>query len=154
MKSILLKIWKALKLPTGLQLFAMRQINDQFLIGVTGIIFNNDGKILLVKHTYRDEDNWSLPGGYIKAKEHPKEELEREVEEECGAIISADRRLKIRTDRHSSRLDIVYVGTYMGGELKNSDETETAGFFNFNALPVLPKDQLIFIERAINEQYH
>ena len=154
MKSILLKIWKALKLPTGLQLFAMRQINDQFLIGVTGIIFNNDGKILLVKHTYRDEDNWSLPGGYIKAKEHPKEGLEREVEEECGAIISADRRLKIRTDRHSSRLDIVYVGTYMGGELKNSDETETAGFFDFNTLPVLPKDQLIFIERAINEQYH
>ena len=154
MKSILLKIWKALKLTTGLQLFAMRQINDQFLIGVTGIIFNNDGKILLVKHTYRDEDNWSLPGGYIKAKEHPKEGLEREVEEECGAIISADRRLKIRTDRHSSRLDIVYVGTYMGGELKNSDETETAGFFDFNTLPVLPKDQLIFIERAINEQYH
>ena len=71
MMTILLKIWKSLKLPTSLQLFAMRRVNDQFLIGVTGIIFNDQNEILLIKHSYRDNGKWSLPGGYIKGKEHP-----------------------------------------------------------------------------------
>ena len=79
MYKFLLKVWKVLRLPTNLQLFFMRRLNDQFLIGVTGIIFDNQDKILLFRHTYRDLDTWSLPGGYIKAREHPKEALEREI---------------------------------------------------------------------------
>src|SRR3989344_7833601 len=149
MKSILLKIWKALKLPTGLQLFAMRQINDQFLIGVTGIIFNNDGKILLVKHTYRDRDHWSLPGGYVKAKEHPKEGLEREIKEESGFIVSADERIKLRTDRNSPRVDITYIGTFVGGEFIPSKEVKEAHFFSFEDLPDINEDQLFFIDKAL-----
>ena len=77
--ALLLKIWKLLKLPSGIQLFIMRMFNDQFLIGVTGIFFDDSGRILLFRHTYRNTDRWSLPGGYIKGKEHPKEGIEREV---------------------------------------------------------------------------
>lgn len=150
MKALLLKVWKFLNLPTNLQLFAMRRVNDQFLIGVTGIIFNKSDEILLVKHSYRQTDSWRLPGGYIKAKEHPKEGLEREIEEECGLVVSADERLKIRTDRESPRLDIFYKGKLMGGEFRPSEELTEARFFSFDKLPTLPKDQLIFIEKALS----
>jgi ADP-ribose pyrophosphatase YjhB (NUDIX family) len=148
MTDFLLKFWKILKLPTNLQLFFMRRFNDQFLIGVTGVIFNEDKEVLLFKHTYRGDDSWSLPGGYIKAKEHPKEALEREIEEESGLIISADARLKLRTDRNSPRIDITYMGTFIGGEFKTSKEVDEAKFFKFNELPILPQDQLYFIEKA------
>lgn len=76
--------------------------------------------------------------------------MEREIEEECGLVVSADERLKIRTDRNSSRLDILYIGELIGGEYKKSNEIDEAGFFYFEALPALPKDQLIFIERAVS----
>src|SRR3989344_8713041 len=101
MVQLLLKIWRALKLPTDLQLFVMRRLNEEFLVGVTGIIFDDNKQILLFKHNYRNGNGWSLPGGFVKAKEHPKESLEREIKEESGLIVSADKRLKIRTDRSS-----------------------------------------------------
>ena len=92
----------------------MRVFQDQFLIGVTGIIFNEENKVLLFKHTYR-QTQWSLPGGYIKSKEHPFEALEREIKEESGLIVSSDEQLKLRTDRETSRLDVTIIGKYIGG---------------------------------------
>ncbi len=127
----------------------MSLINDQFLIGVTGIFFDNKNRVLLVKHSYRGEDNWSLPGGYIKKGEHPKEGLEREVEEETGYVVSADTRLKIRTDRDSARLDITYSGIFIGGTYKKSTEITDADFFRFERLPILPQDQVVFIDKAL-----
>lgn len=126
----------------------MRRFNDQFLVGVTGIFFNDKNEILLFKHTYRNKNRWSLPGGYAKGKEHPKEALEREVKEESGFIVSADERLKIRTDRETARLEITYVGILIGGEFTPSSEVNEAKLFSFDTLPLLPKDQLIFIEKA------
>ena len=148
MAAILARVWQKLKLPKGFQLFVMRRIQDQFLVGATGIFFNNKKEILLFKHSYRGNGAWGLPGGYIKKGEHPKEGLEREILEESGLVVSADTRLKIRTDRESSRLDITYTGAFIGGEFKPSKEVSEAKFFPFDKLPLLPKDQLLFIDQA------
>ena len=103
MKTILAKLYKALHLSKKLQLLVMRFFQDQFLVGVTGIIFNDHNEILLFKHTYRTHA-WSLPGGYMKSGEHPRETLEREIKEESGLIVSVDESLKTRTDRDNARL--------------------------------------------------
>ena len=145
------KIWNLLKIPTKLQLFVMRRLNDQFLVGATGIFLDKKNRVLLFKHTYRDNGKWSLPGGYIKGKEHPKEGLEREIKEESGLVVSADTRLNIRTDRNSARLDIVYSGIYIGGVFKPSKEVSEAKLFSFENIPQIPRDQLIFIEKAIGK---
>src|SRR5687768_2277919 len=105
MKLMFAKIWRSVNFASKLQLKVMRVMNDEFLIGVTGIIFNGKDEVLLVKHTYR-QIKWSLPGGYLKAKEHPSEGVEREIKEETGFIVSADRQLKLRTDRTTGRIDI------------------------------------------------
>jgi ADP-ribose pyrophosphatase YjhB (NUDIX family) len=148
--GILLRIWKLLHLPTGIQLFVMRRFNDQFLVGVTGIFLDEKNRVLLFRHTYRDTDTWSLPGGYIKSREHPKEAIEREVREESGLVVSADERMKIRTDRHSARLDIVYIGRYIGGHFEKSKEVSAAKMFKFEDLPLLPRDQLYFVHKALS----
>lgn len=145
---ILAKIWRILRLPKSIQLFVMRIFQDQFLIGVTGIILNNKNEILLLKHTYR-QTQWGLPGGYIKAREHPQEALEREIEEESGFVVSVDEELKIRTDRQSARVDICFVGKLMGGEFRKSSEVTDAKFFSFNDLPLLSKQQLFLIEQTL-----
>lgn len=151
MTQVLAQIWRSLRLPTSWQLAIMRVLQDQFLVGVTGVILNNRDEVLLFRHTYRRRQ-WSLPGGYIKAKEHPKEGIEREIEEESGLVVSADWRYKIRTDRDSARLDIVYVGSFIGGEFKASKEVVEAKFFTFDALPRISKDQLVLLERIMQQK--
>lgn len=147
--ELLAKIWRNLHLPKFLQLFIMRFFQDQFLIGVTGIILNEKNEILLFKYNYR-QTAWGLPGGYIKAKEHPQEALEREIQEESGFVVSVDKELKIRTDRESSRLDIGFVGKLMGGEFRKSSEVKDAKFFAFDDLPMLiSKNQLFIIEQTL-----
>jgi 8-oxo-dGTP diphosphatase len=149
MQGFLLKIWGALKLSKNLQLFFMRRVNDQFLVGVVGVFFDDKKRVLLVKHSYRGGGKWRLPGGYAKAKEHPKEAIEREVKEETGLIVSADEKLKIRTDRDNARIEIIYAGVYLGGVFTPTAEVTAAKLFKFDNLPVLPEDQLLFIEKAL-----
>lgn len=126
----------------------MRFFQDQFLIGVTGIIFNDKNEILLFKHTYRSHA-WSLPGGYMKAGEHPRETLEREIKEESGLVVSMDESLKTRTDRDIARLDMCYIGVLIGGEFKASHEVSEYGFFAKENLPLLRKNQLFLVNEAL-----
>ena len=151
MKSLLAKLWKLFNLPKGVQLFFMRLLQPQFLVGVTGVIFNQKNEILLFKHNYRPHP-WSLPGGYLKTGEHPKEALEREIKEESGLVVSADEQLKTRTDRTSSRLDMCYVGEFIGGEFTPSHEVSEYGFFSQDKMPLLRSNQVFLIEQALQQK--
>jgi 8-oxo-dGTP diphosphatase len=151
MSEFLAKIWKGLHMPKNLQLGIMRVIQDQFLIGVTGVIVNDKNEVLLFKHSYRSFA-WGLPGGYLKAKEHPKEGLEREIKEESNFTISADTRYKIRTDRDTARLDIVYIGSFIGGDFTPSTEVVAANFFSFDALPEIRKSDLLLIKKVLDSR--
>jgi len=151
MKAFLAKVWKILKLPVGLQLFFMHFFQNQFLVGVTGIIFNDKHEILLFKHTYR-QHSWSLPGGYMKSGEHPAEALEREIKEESGLVVSVDESLKTRTDRTSSRLDMCYIGVFIGGDFTPSHEVSSYGFFSQDTMPLLRSNQVFLIEEALQQK--
>jgi ADP-ribose pyrophosphatase YjhB (NUDIX family) len=150
-KNLLAKIYKALHLPKGLQLLAMRFFQSQFLVGVTGIIFNERGEVLLFKHSYRAHA-WSLPGGYLKSGEHPREAIEREIKEESGLTVSVDERLKTRTDRDSARLDMCYTGVFIGGDFTPTHEVSEFGFFSQDKLPLLRKNQVFLIDEAIKQR--
>ena len=151
MKTILAKIWKILHLPKGIQLLVMRFFQDQFLVGVTGIIFNDKKEILLFKHSYRAHA-WSLPGGYLKSGEHPRVGLEREIKEESGLVVSVDEELKTRTDRETARLDICYVGVLIGGDFVPTNEVSEYGFFAQDKLPLLRKNQLFLIDEVLKSK--
>ena len=151
MKSLLAKLWKALHLPRGLQLFIMRFFQDQFLVGVTGIIFNDKNEILLFKHIYRPQA-WSLPGGYLKAGEHPREALEREIKEESNLVVSVDESLKTRTDRETPLLDMCYVGVFIGGDFTPTHEVSEYGFFSQDTMPLLRSNQVFLIDEALHQR--
>lgn len=126
----------------------MRFFQDRFLVGVTGVILNDKKEILLFKHTYRTHA-WSLPGGYLKAGEHPREGLEREIKEESNLVISVDESLKIRTDRDTARLDICYIGILIGGDFIPTHEVSEYGFFSFDQLPLLRQNQVLLIDEVL-----
>lgn len=129
----------------------MRIFQNQFLVGATGIVFNEKNEILLFKHTYR-KHAWALPGGYLKSGEHPAEAIEREIKEESSFVVSMDTQLKTRTDRESSRLDISYIGVFIGGEFVKSKEVSEYGFFAQDKLPLLRSNQVFLINEALNQR--
>jgi 8-oxo-dGTP diphosphatase len=150
-KNLLAKIYKALHLSKRMQLWVMSLTQDKFLVGVTGIILNDKKEILLFKHTYRSH-SWSLPGGYLKSGEHPREALEREIKEESGFVVSVDKPLRSRTDRDYARLDLCYVGVLVGGDFIPSEEVSEYGFFAMNKLPLLRQNQLFLIDEVLNQR--
>ena len=151
MKTFLAKIYKALHFTKNVQLWIARLFQDRFLIGVTGVIFNDKNEILLVKHTYRQQA-WSLPGGYLKSSEHPSEALEREIKEESGLVVSVDEFLKTRTDRDSARLDMCYTGILIGGDFVPTHEVSECGFFAIDKFPLLRKNQIFLIDESLKER--
>jgi ADP-ribose pyrophosphatase YjhB (NUDIX family) len=138
-------------LPKKMQLFLMRFSQDRFLVGTTGVVFNDKNEILLFKHTYRSQA-WSLPGGYLKAGEHPREGLEREIKEESGLVVSMDESVKTRTDRDSARLDMCYSGVLIGGDFVPSHEVSEYGFFNQKNMPLLRSNQVFLIDETLKER--
>lgn len=57
------------------------------IAGVTTIILNSAGEVLLLRHSYGPEV-WGLPGGGMKPGEDPAECARREVREELGLTLS------------------------------------------------------------------
>ncbi len=151
MRTLLAKIWGWLKLPKGIQLWVMGMFQDKFLVGLTGIIFNEQNEILLFKHNYRAHP-WSLPGGYLKGKEHPREGLEREIKEESGLVVSIDDSLKTRTSRSTALLDMCYTGILIGGDFMATHEVSEYGFFAQDKMPLLRSNQVFLIDQAFKDR--
>lgn len=149
MHNVLLGLWKKLNFTKGIKLRILRVLNDEFLVGVTGVIFNDKHEVLLFKHSYR-EIEWSLPGGFLKGGEHPKQGLEREILEESGLIVKVMKIIHTTEDSDTARLDLSYFGIFVKGEFKASAEVVEYGFFPLSKLPELIPDQYTQIEEGYN----
>ena len=54
--------------------------------GAQAVLIDRQGRILLIRHTYRK--GWHFPGGGVERGETVEEALEREMEEEAGAVLT------------------------------------------------------------------
>ena len=88
----------------------------------------------------------------MKAGEHPREALEREIKEESHLVVSIDDSLKTRTDRDSARLDMCYTGVFIGGDFAPSPEVSEYEFFSQDMLPLLRKNQVFLIDEALKQR--
>jgi len=151
LRNILLKIWRTLPQAYWLRFSIQRLFIQNFLVGVAGAIFNQAGKILLFKHSYRKEYPWGLPSGWLKKGEQPGEALIREIKEETGWDARIVRPLFVKADDVWSRLDVIFIC-----EMINSPENRTftpsyevieAKFYATTALPLLmPSQKRIILE--------
>ncbi|MEQ8859435.1 MAG: NUDIX hydrolase [Pseudomonadales bacterium] len=106
-------------------------------------------RVLLVRE--RADGRWSLPGGWADEQESPRQSIEREVEEESGYRVRAQKLVALR-DRalhgyRPQRLEHVYKLLFLcelsGGAPATSLETTEVGFFGLDALPELSRGRTL-----------
>ena len=110
-------------------------------LDVRGVVFRGK-RVLLVKEL--SDGGWTLPGGWIDLNEPPTRAAEREVWEESGYRVRAQKLLGVY-DRNQHGYPVSVYHTYklfiqcelLGGEPANSIETGGAEFFAENDLPPL-----------------
>lgn len=126
--------------------------NHKFLIGAAAVIFNDQGQVLLFRHTFRPASRrWGLPGGWMKRGESIQSGLEREVYEESRLKVKVVGPLLVETAPRVARLDLIFWGNWLGGEFSPSSEVTDARFFPIDSLPELIPDQKRAIFTAVRQ---
>lgn len=104
-----------------------------------------DGKILLVRE---NSGKWSLPGGWVDVNVSVKENTIKEVKEEAGLDVRADKIIAVQ-DRAKHNLPVYAYGvckifvlcTVLGGQFESNIETTGYSFFSMNDLPELAEEK-------------
>lgn len=69
-------------MPRWISSKVVQLVNPSYLIGVVALVFDDDGRVLILKHTYH-EPRWRLPGGLLNRGEQPDQAAVRETKEEA-----------------------------------------------------------------------
>lgn len=105
----------------------------------------NDGKILLVRE---NNGKWSLPGGWCDVNVSVGENTVKEVSEEAGLDVTADRIIAV-LDRAKHNLPVYPYGvckifvrcSVIGGGFKENTETTGFDWFDEENLPELAEEK-------------
>lgn len=107
-------------------------------LGVRAIVEDEEGQILLVRHTY--VEGWYLPGGGVESGQTMEQALAMELREEVNIEEMGEVELYgIYLNRHASRRD--HVGLYLCknwrnmGDFTANREIAEIGFFPLDDLP-------------------
>lgn len=130
----LMRLWRLL--PMWVHVLVTRLIQPKFNAGVSSLIFDEQGRVLLFKHTYRKYE-WGIPGGALEYKEQPTEAVVREFHEETGMQIEVIRLLRVASAREFPHLGITYLCKITSGEFRPSHEISEMKYFDVNDLPIM-----------------
>lgn len=116
------------------------------MLGAASVIYDDHGRILLVKHGY-GELNWELPGGGGAAHESAEETARREAREEVDLELHIDRLTGVYWEPETSTHHFVFRAR-PDGEARVHDRSEITqiGWFEPSDLPRPHSD---FTERRI-----
>ena len=108
----------------------------QYYLAVKGIIRRNDGKILVLKRSVKDDhkpDVWETVGGGMDKDETPQEALEREISEETGLTVTVGNPFNVFTfkkDTGEFKVGITFLCEYIDGEVLLSEEHDEYRWIN------------------------
>jgi 8-oxo-dGTP pyrophosphatase MutT (NUDIX family) len=126
------------------------------LPSVTAAVLDDQDRVLLVQRA--DNGRWTLVTGCLEPGEQPAVGAVREVEEETGVTVRAERLLSVSALPLTTCvngdlvywLDVAFRCQPITGEARvNDDESTEVGWFHLDDLPDLPDRHLACIRDAL-----
>ena len=123
------------------------------IVGVAAIIFDEKGKILLVKRSAKITypGLWCIPCGYLEYDEDVRAGIVREVEEETNLVIRPLEVFAVHSNFHNPQqhtVGIWFLAKVVSGTARAGDDASEIGWFELSAPPDLafPTDKLVITE--------
>jgi 8-oxo-dGTP diphosphatase len=127
--------------PPTLTRWLLRRANTHFIVSAAGLFQDQDGRVLLLRHVFRDRYPWGLPGGFLGPGETPENGVVRELREEIGMACAVTGVVAVNmiSPRH---MEVVVLGTVDAQQQPRlNHEIFEARFFTTSDLPAdLPPD--------------
>ncbi|KUL44753.1 NUDIX hydrolase [Streptomyces sp. NRRL F-4489] len=134
MKTIVARVWRALRGPMQWRILWLA--HAKYMVGVTGVVRDHEGRVLLLRHRMWPQDRpWGLPTGYATRGEDFADTVVREVHEETGLDVKTGRLIHLKSG-YKLRVEVAYEATLVGGTLKiDSSEILEAQWCTPTSLP-------------------
>ncbi len=126
-----------------IHILAMRTYRAKFRAAVAAMVFDEQGRILLFKHTYRKYE-WGIPAGGLEYNEQPQNAIVREFFEETGMQIKVEKLLLAESSKEDRNIGLIYLCTIVSGTFKESNEISEMKYFEIDDLP-----QMLFAEKNL-----
>lgn len=149
MKQRLFEMWGRLPLPYKLRYWLARLGVAGFPVGVAAVIPDDEGRILMFRHTYRGRYPWGLPSGWLEAGEQPDRAVAREILEEAGLEVEGVRILHVHSAPDVRRIDMVFTGRLVGGTFRPSPEVTEMRWFARDELPEMLESQRLLLQKTL-----
>ncbi len=124
----------------------MSAANDRFLVGVTGLGIDDQGKVLLARHRFGAPE-WRFLGGFLHPRERVEDALAREILEETGLVVEIGPILEVVTGYRWERVELVFAYRVTSGSVALTAEVAELRGFPATDLPEVRADQRGLIER-------
>lgn len=150
----LMSIWRAM--PMWMHVLASRLVRARFQAAVAALIFNEQGQVLLFKHTYRKFE-WGIPAGSLEHREQPADAIVREFFEETEMKLEVLKLLTVVSAKEDHHLTVIYLSKIVSGEFKPSNEISEMKYFDINELPKMlfaEKELIQWAVQRINHREH
>ena len=127
-----------------------------WLPGITGVVFNEDDQVLLVRRA--DNGRWTLITGMLDPGEEPAAGTLREVQEEAGVVAEIEHMIHVGSHGpitfpngdQCTFLNVAFRCRYVSGEARvNDDESVDVGWFSLARLPALSDRHTLLLKLAL-----
>lgn len=133
------------------------------VVGAGGVIFNEEGKVLLVKNPRK---GWEYPGGMVEQGETVAQGLIREIKEESGVDVEIVNLVGVYSNTKKKKgyngvkeiptiVTIDFICKYIGGKLTTSEESLEVKWFSIEeALKIINQKQIYRFKNALEYKKH
>ena len=146
--TLALALWRRLRRYQW-RLVWLRQ--SKFVVGATGLVRDDEGRVLLVRHRFWPEGRQvGLPGGWAISGERFEDAVAREVREETGLRIEVAHVVQVSSG-FQLRAGITYAARLLGGQWAlDRREVISADFVPIDELPadLMPNHRRLIEENA------
>ena len=114
------------------------------------MIVDEQGRILLFKHTYRKFE-WGIPAGGLEYGEQPDKAIVREFFEETGMQIKVEKLLMAESSKEDHNISLIFLCKIVSGTFKESSEISEMKYYDVNDLPHMLFGEKNLIRKVVEE---